>query len=128
MRRELSVLSWNLHGLPWFLGPHHAERLRRVTAKTLELSPDIVTFQEVWLKSDEQPMIRDLKARGYSVMESPAGRLGLQESGLLTCVHAGTGWRIETGWRERFFASAAAIKFWEGDGLSQKGMQLLWLH
>jgi endonuclease/exonuclease/phosphatase family metal-dependent hydrolase len=127
VKLEIRILSWNLHDLPWFLDPHHSERLRRVTARTVELLPDIITFQEVWLKGDEQPLARALAAVDYDVFESPPGRLGLKESGLLTCVARRSGWTIDTGWRERFVAAAAAIKFWEGDGLSRKGMQILWL-
>jgi endonuclease/exonuclease/phosphatase family metal-dependent hydrolase len=128
MKREIRILSWNLHDLPWFLGPHHSRRLRHVTKRALELSPDIITFQEVWLRGDQQPMVQELTTAGYDVVESPSGHLGLKESGLLTCVATNSRWAIDTRWRERFAASAPAVTFWEGDGLSHKGMHILRLH
>jgi endonuclease/exonuclease/phosphatase family metal-dependent hydrolase len=123
VRRDLHVLSWNLHDLPWFLSPHHAERLKRVTARLIELSPDIATFQEVWLEEDARPMIVALKARGYDAVESP-DRLGMKDGGLLTFVRRGSGWAISVTRRQEFWDSAPAIKIWEGDGVAHKGFQL----
>ena len=45
---KLSVLSWNLHGLPWPLSKDPRGRLQRAGAKIRELAPDIVMLQEIW--------------------------------------------------------------------------------
>jgi endonuclease/exonuclease/phosphatase family metal-dependent hydrolase len=125
MKRQISLLSWNLHGLPRPLAPNHSERLRRVTTRALQLKPDLIAFQEVWLDSDQVRMAATLRSAGYEVFAPASGTFGLKASGLLTCVRAASGWQATTNWRARFRRSASALKFWEGDGISHKGMEFV---
>ena len=72
MKTALSVVSWNLHGVPFITT--RETRFGRVAARLLEMSPDVVLFQEVWLRRDAGQLIRHLDA-SYDPVPLPVGRL-----------------------------------------------------
>ena len=117
---KLSVLSWNLHGLPWPLSKDPRGRLQRAGAKIRELAPDVMLLQEIWSGWAIDSLSRALHPDWSACCVR--GRLGRPNGGLLTLVRVADGW-IVRGKPEfrRYNASAPAWKIWEGDGLSGKG-------
>jgi endonuclease/exonuclease/phosphatase family metal-dependent hydrolase len=120
MRTALSLVSWNLHGVPFISA--RRERLRRVASRVLDTGPDVVLFQEVWLHRDAGQLARDLGA-SYEPVPAPIGKLPLRMSGLLSFVRRSNGWTIRNSQFHRFAQKAPLWKFWEGDGLGRKGVQ-----
>jgi endonuclease/exonuclease/phosphatase family metal-dependent hydrolase len=89
----------------------------------LELHPDIVAFQEVWVEETARPMIQAFQAEGYEVIDSPT-RSNLKQSGLLTFVRTTSGWAIDARRYEPYWDRAPVHKVWEGDGLARKGLHI----
>jgi len=119
MRNTLSLISWNLHGVPFISA--RRERFRRVAARVLESHADLVLFQEVWLQRDAGQLTRDLGV-SYDPVPAPIGTRPLRMSGLLSFARRGTGWAVKTSRFHRFAQRAPSWKFWEGDGLGRKGV------
>lgn len=118
---SFGILCWNLHGLGWPLSEDPRGRFDRVAAKILELSPDIVLLQEVWLGSLAKRLSRALNPEWIPVC-APR-RSGAPRGGLLTLVRAGAEWRVRHAPAfHRFAKSAPVWRVWEGDGLGGKGV------
>ena len=117
---KLSVLSWNLHGLPWPLSKDPRGRIQRAGAKIRELTPDVVLLQEIWGGWAIESLSRALHPDWSPLCVR--GRLGGANGGLLALVRVAGGWVVR-GRPEfrRYSSSAPAWKIWEGDGLSGKG-------
>jgi exonuclease III len=90
---KLSIVSWNVHGLPrpldlhflpWDKSPHHDERVRNVIQRVGDLRPppDVIAFQEVW-RDDDAAAIKRLP--GYSPCEAPNGPI-MRPTGLMTLI------------------------------------------
>jgi endonuclease/exonuclease/phosphatase family metal-dependent hydrolase len=124
MPTALSLISWNLHGVP-FVSPRRA-RFRRVAAHVLDSGSDVVLFQEVWLRRDAGQLTRALDS-SYVPVTAPSGRLPLRASGLLSFVRRNSGWVVKHSQLHRFTANAPLWKFWEGDGLGRKGVHQIHL-
>lgn len=124
MHTALSLLSWNLHGVPFISA--RRERFRRVAARVLDTRPDVVLFQEVWLHHDAGQLTRAL-GDSYAPVQAPRGNLPLRASGLLSFLRRNSGWAVSHAQLHRFAARAPWWKFWEGDGLGRKGVQQIHL-
>jgi endonuclease/exonuclease/phosphatase family metal-dependent hydrolase len=48
---RLEVLSFNVWGIP-YITPDREERIAEISRRVAELAPDLVAFQEVWLRED----------------------------------------------------------------------------
>ncbi len=117
---KLSVLSWNLHGLPWPLSKDPRGRIQRAGAKIRELSPDLVLLQEIWSGSAVDSLSRALQPDWSPLCVRRRG--GGARGGLLALVRVSSGWIVHGQPQfHRYIASAPAWKIWEGDGLSGKG-------
>ena len=117
----LSVLSWNLHGLPWPLSRDPAGRMRQVAGKIRELSPQIILLQEVWLGSQVELLVRELQPQWTALYEPRA--FNAPKGGLLAFVRQSKRCHMRGNARFRSFTSSAPLwRFWEGDGLGQKGI------
>ncbi len=125
MPTALSLISWNLHGVPFISA--RRERFRRVASHVLESGPDVVLFQEVWLHRDAGQLTRDLGA-SYAPVAAPRGALPLRASGLLSFVRRNSGWSVGHSQLHRFAEKAPLWRFWEGDGLGRKGVQQIQLN
>jgi len=124
MHTALSLISWNLHGVPFVTA--RRERFGRVASRVLDTSPDVVLFQEVWLHGDARRLMRDLGG-SYEPVPGFVGKLPLRASGLLSFVRRNSGWTIRHSQLHRFAEKAPLWKFWEGDGLGRKGVQQILL-
>jgi endonuclease/exonuclease/phosphatase family metal-dependent hydrolase len=124
MQTALSLISWNLHGVPFVTA--RRDRFRRVAAQVLDRGPDVVLFQEVWLRRDAGQLTRDLVGH-YMPVPARTGRLPLRASGLLSFIRHNSPWRLRSSHLHRFAAKAPFWKFWEGDGLGRKGVQQMHL-
>jgi endonuclease/exonuclease/phosphatase family metal-dependent hydrolase len=124
MHTALSLISWNLHGVPFVSA--RRERFRRVAARVLDTAPDVVLFQEVWLHRDAGQLARDLDG-SYAAVPAPIGKLPLRASGLLSFVRRNSGWTIKHSQLHRFAEKASWWRFWEGDGLGRKGVHQIHL-
>jgi endonuclease/exonuclease/phosphatase family metal-dependent hydrolase len=93
-----------------------AEEIRR-------RDPDVVLLQEVWFAEDAALLRRHLEP-AYVAVDTVPGWLG-RKGGLLSFVNAKRGWAVVGSRFEQFEREASAWLFWEGDGIGDKGMQLL---
>jgi endonuclease/exonuclease/phosphatase family metal-dependent hydrolase len=117
----VSILSWNLHGLPWPMSRDPGARMEQVAAKIRELSPEIVTLQEVWRDSEVERLVNALQPEWTPLYSIRA--LGAPRGGLVAMVRRSDGCRIpDAPDFERFHDSASAWKVWQGDGLGRKGL------
>ena len=117
-RPWMTVLSWNVHGLPFHNAPL---RLTRIAAWVREHQPDLVLLQEVW-SSGHLRLLAQAVAGDYEAV-SVGGRLGSKPRGGLAVLL-----RRESAWQpirvdfERYQRTAPWYKLNEGDGLAGKGI------
>lgn len=117
-RSRLTILSWNVHGLPFHGAP---PRLQRVAACIAESRPDLVLLQEVWSPSYLRLLVGAL--RGEYDASYEARRLsGRPHGGLMTLVRRESGWRAARVAFEVYASAAPWFRVNEGDGLSGKGI------
>jgi endonuclease/exonuclease/phosphatase family metal-dependent hydrolase len=126
---SLRLVSWNLHGPPTVASMDL--RLARVAHVLLEREPDLVLLQEVWFRGDAERLRRALESK-YEVVPDEStitqhllGWLaGFRKSGLLIFWLKTSEWHAAPRSSFRAFtAHASSWKFWQGDGLSTKGVQ-----
>ncbi|HUO06459.1 MAG TPA: endonuclease/exonuclease/phosphatase family protein [Candidatus Binataceae bacterium] len=121
---SLTMLSWNIHGLPWPLSKDPAGRIDRVCAKIRELSPEIIAMQEAWRAPVAERVAAALKPEWvpFSITNSS----GHPRGGLSLFIRARNEWKATgTPAFHPYETSAPVWKFWQGDGLSDKGVLVL---
>jgi len=103
MSFSVSLVSWNLHGLPYPFdlhlnpfdkAPRHRKRIENVTELVLKLSPDLVALQEVWIPGDIVSIMNSFRAAGYEVLEPPGKRFP-RPGGLIIGVNTRRDWTVE---------------------------------
>lgn len=118
---NISVLSWNLHGLPWPLSRDPKERIDKVAEKIRGIAPDVIALQEVWLSAQVDRLARELAPEWSPIYVRR--RLGGPSGGLVAFVRRPGRCAIQGDARfDAFVRSAPAWKMWEGDGLGRKGI------
>jgi endonuclease/exonuclease/phosphatase family metal-dependent hydrolase len=115
----LRVLSWNLHGLPFY--SNTPERLRRVAAVIAIQQPDLVLLQEVWLRRYTDLLRAALEA-DYDMLYQPRRVTQWPRGGLLVFVRRSSTWRAEAPRFVAYEVSAPWYRVTEGDGISGKGI------
>jgi endonuclease/exonuclease/phosphatase family metal-dependent hydrolase len=116
---RLSVLSWNVHGLPEPFSKDRKARLARVAAAVATERPDIAVFQEAWIDGARR-LARALP--GYEPC-FVAWRGDWVRSGLMMAVRRDGQWNVDASgihFRE-FTARGPLWKVWQADGLARKG-------
>jgi len=115
-QRRVSIVSWNVWGLPF----HHApSRLPRVVERIRSIGPDFVILQEVWLRP-YATHFRNAFENRYDFAEYKS-IAPLRTGGLLVLADRSRGWHV-TGTRfVEFRRTAPFWRVWEMDGLSGKG-------
>jgi len=116
-RPWLTVLTWNVHGLPFF---RTRERLRRITSWISDQQPDIVFLQEVWLLAYLKLLIGACE-RDYRAVFAPHRFTRRARGGLLTLIRK-NGWQGGQISFEPYRAAAPRRRLYEGDGVSGKGI------
>jgi endonuclease/exonuclease/phosphatase family metal-dependent hydrolase len=114
----LTLLSWNVHGLPFHGAP---ARLRRIAAWIGERRPDLVLLQEVWSPAYER-LLADSLAREYDASYTARRFSRRPHGGLLTLIRRDAGWRTARVSFETYGSAAPWFRLNEGDGLSGKGI------
>ncbi|MFZ0887060.1 MAG: endonuclease/exonuclease/phosphatase family protein [Candidatus Binataceae bacterium] len=118
---SLKLVSWNVHGLPWPASRDRRRRIHRIARKILDLRPDLVFLQEVWLNSDAR-YLRGTLGPDYVSIFQPRSR-GTPGGGLVVSLRSSDGWTAAAPPEFRCFQSSAPRwKVWEGDGLGGKGI------
>jgi endonuclease/exonuclease/phosphatase family metal-dependent hydrolase len=128
---HVRMVTWNLHGPP--LAWRQAERFAAVAARILhppspgaaEL-PDFVLFQEVWFPSKAQ-LLTEAMSPAYEAanVDGQAGLFPGRKGGLLSFVRRDRGWHLQASSFQEFRSEAPPWRFWEGDGIGDKGFQVL---
>src|SRR5262245_6663903 len=114
------VSSWNLHGPP--LAPRRDARFDEVARRILREDPDVVHFQEVWIPDDATRLI-DMLCPSYEPVPDAGRGLILRTGGLLSFLkrrHVALNGEAPFQPFDRY---ASKWRFWQGDGISGKGVQ-----
>ncbi len=114
---SISVLSWNLHGLPWPITRNRAARFDAVGHRLREENFDLILLQEVWSTSYADQLDHHLSDRYERVSES--GARG-PKGGLAAYIKRSRA-RSSAARFYKFSANAPRWKLWEGDGIAGKG-------
>ena len=126
MPARLRLISWNLHGPPF--AERRSERMRAATAEMIRRAPDVALLQEIWFRGDAARLI-DQFGSGYDPVDVPDGALLGRKGGLLAFLRKSSPWSLASEDRvarfEEFTAEASPLIFWQGDGLGDKGIQVL---
>lgn len=116
----LTLISWNIHGLPFVSGRSPFKRMEAVANKIREERPDLVLLQEVWFSAYQRRLEQKL-GDDYETILDPRRVLGWPRGGLLVFVRCGAGWTIEESAFRRYNRAAPWWRLDEGDGISGKG-------
>ena len=112
----LHLVSWNVHGLFWPVAHRTNQRMHAIAKKVIDLTPDIVVFEEVWFASRADALSHDLTGAGYAAVP-------IRKGGLL--VFYKPTWTVKLLEFKRYKSIAPKIFFWQADGLSGKGFLVL---
>jgi endonuclease/exonuclease/phosphatase family metal-dependent hydrolase len=116
---EFRLVTWNLHGLPPPVRFGAATDIRRAADEVFRRSPDVALFQEVWSESYAEDIARRCKGAGYApVLLKQGGR----STGGLAMLYRLAGWSSSKPAFTTFRRHASALRIWEGDGISHKGV------
>jgi sphingomyelin phosphodiesterase 2 len=113
----LKLITFNIQAL-WIVGQNRPARMRALGARLTELDPDIVGFQEVFVKEDRALLIESLggsRLKHFQYYES-----GMVGSGLLIA----SAYPIAEVFFHRYKAAGAWFKVWQGDWWAGKGVAL----
>lgn len=122
---QVRLVTWNLHGPP--LARRQTQRFQAAAQRLLQTPqplPDFVLLQEVWFPSKAE-LLTDQFKLAYDAVDVPHNSFPGRAGGLLTLVRRDAGWKIRSHGFEEFTTTAPAWRFWEGDGVSGKGVQCI---
>jgi endonuclease/exonuclease/phosphatase family metal-dependent hydrolase len=114
---RLKLLTWNVHGLPF------AHRSSAKLAKYVaERDADVILLQEAWTRALDRSLLAALPGYGHSY--TPIRGHFFRAGGLLALVRSSV-FTVDDATFQPFFCQGPAWKFWEADGLGEKGFQRL---
>jgi endonuclease/exonuclease/phosphatase family metal-dependent hydrolase len=108
------------------------QRIERVARLLLSREPgsDLILLQEVWFERDAKHIEKALagkyeRVRDSDVVTSHLGWIfGFRRGGLLAFLNGRSRWKVpDTSSFKEYTAHAPKWRFWQGDGLSGKGIQ-----
>jgi endonuclease/exonuclease/phosphatase family metal-dependent hydrolase len=115
--QTLKVVTFNIQDLP-FIGKDRPQRMRAIGTKLRVLNPDVVCFQEAFVRKDRELLLQELQGgRLKHVQYYPSGTVG---SGLLIA----SVFPIKEAWFHRYSTSNPWYKVNEGDWWAGKGIAL----
>ena len=116
---RLSVMSMNVHGLPWPITRDPEGRMAAIAGEIERRQPDVVFLQEVW-SSAMLGVITSHIQPPYQVLFA-SGRVG-PKGGLVILLKKADGWVVsQTPDFEAYRKKAPKWKVWQGDGIAGKG-------
>jgi len=119
----LTLLSWNVHGLPWPISRDPGGRLDAIATAIRSTAPDVVALQEVWLASYEARLERALGAEYQAFFRPRSGIIAGPEGGLVVFLRRAGRWQALTaGLRFVPYQHKANGRLLEGDSISGKGV------
>jgi endonuclease/exonuclease/phosphatase family metal-dependent hydrolase len=127
---RLSVLTWNVHGLPF--DDSVPPRMNAIAREIRSRAPDLVLLQEAWLDVEAARLGCKLAEDYQRVPDAPgvrSGMLGLfghRRGGLLAFVRRASPWRLDPAVPVAFTEysqSAPWYRLSEMDGVAGKGVQ-----
>jgi sphingomyelin phosphodiesterase 2 len=114
----LKIVTFNIQAL-WLVGQNRPERMRAIPEFLAPLDPDLVGFQEAFVKAD-----RDLLAEGLK-KKTRLTYFQYYPSAVVGCgVYIASAYPIREAWFHQYKNSAPARRIWEGDALAGKGIGL----
>jgi endonuclease/exonuclease/phosphatase family metal-dependent hydrolase len=96
-----------------------AARIRRAADEVCRRKPDVALFQEVWLESYAKDILSHCEGAGYAPALPAQG--GLSTGGLVM-LYRTANWSSSRSAFTPFRSHASALRVWEGDGISRKGV------
>lgn len=122
---QIRLATWNLHTPPF--APRRSQRLR-AAARHLrdgpDPKPDLLLFQEVWSETFWKELGQALSP-DYAPSLPGEGAGTAARSGLASFVRRDSGWRVAGHRFERFHSKGPPWRIWEGDGLADKGFEIV---
>lgn len=114
----LKIVTYNIQDT-WVVGRNRPERMYAISRKLAELDPDIVGFQESFIKKDRDILIKELtsKSRLKYHQYYPSGLVG---SGKFTM----SAFPLREKFFYRYKVTGDWYRFWEGDWWAGKGSGL----
>lgn len=122
---RIHLATWNLHAAPF--APRRSARLRAAARYLRERpgpAPDLLLFQEIWSKGFWQELAQGLDP-DYSPCLPGEGPAIAARSGLASFLRRGSGWRAAGHHFEAFRSEGPLWRFWEGDGIVEKGFEIV---
>jgi len=122
---QLHLATWNLHTAPF--APRRSQRLRAAAQHLRERpgpAPDLLLFQEIWSEGFWEELAQGL-APDYAPSLPEAGPRIAARSGLASFVRRDSGWRTSGHRFEPFRSEGPLWRFWEGDGIVEKGFEIV---
>ena len=122
---QIRLATWNLHTPPF--APRRSQRLR-AAAQHLKDGPavkaDLLLFQEIWSETFWRELAEALSP-DY-VPSLPGDGAGIAaRSGLASFLRRDSGWRVAGHRFEGFQSKGPAWRIWEGDGIAEKGFEIV---
>ncbi len=115
--KTVRIITYNIASAYGFT-TNRPERMRAIAGVLTELDPDIVGFQEAFVKKDRALLLDELSgSRLQHFVRFPSGTVG---NGLLIA----SAWPIVEHYFHRFEQSNPWYKLWEGDWWAGKGVGL----
>jgi endonuclease/exonuclease/phosphatase family metal-dependent hydrolase len=116
---RLSVMSMNVHGLPWPITRDPKGRMSAIGSEIERRKPDLVFLQEVWSSAMLGGITSHIQSPYQLLFAS--GHVG-PKGGLVIFLKEGDGWMVSQPPEfQAYRSSAPAWKVWQGDGLAGKG-------
>jgi len=122
---QIRLASWNLHTPPF--APRRSQRLRAAARHLRDgrgPKPDLLLFQEVWSEAFWQELAQALSPDYTPILPGEGPRTAAR-SGLASFVRRDSGWRVAAHHFEGFRSKGPAWRIWEGDGLAEKGFEIV---
>lgn len=117
---SIRVVSWNAHALAWPIVKRRDERLERLVDRIREERVEVALLQEVWDRSWRT--LERAAGEDFTVVRVQ-GLFGWSRGGLVALVRNDGPWRVnpQSVHFRKYRAEASAWRFWQGDGLANKG-------
>lgn len=122
---QIRLATWNLHTPPF--APRRSQRLRAAARHLKDgpgPKPDLLLFQEIWSEAFWRELAQALSP-DYVPSLPGEGAGTAARSGLASFLRRDSGWRAAGHRFEVFHSKGPPWRIWEGDGLAEKGFEIV---